>query len=190
MERSAESVFRDASRGDRVALETLLARHLPDLTAFVRLRTGRHITAQESNSDVVQSVCREVLQDAGDFEYRGDAAFKRWLFLTTLRKIKDRSKYYGRQMRTPDREDSGDGEQAHSETPSRIAAHGEELDRLTRAFAELPEDYRSVISMARYLEMTHAEIAAELGRTEGAVRILLHRAIARLGVLMDEQRTG
>ena len=56
------------------------------------------------------------------------------------------------------------------------------------AFAELPKDYQEVISLSRLYGMSHDEIAEELGRSAGAVRVLLHRALVRLGFLMHESR--
>jgi DNA-directed RNA polymerase specialized sigma24 family protein len=43
-----------------------------------------------------------------------------------------------------------------------------------------------VISLARIVGLSHAEIAKEMGRSEGAVRTLLSRALARLATLLDE----
>ena len=47
-------------------------------------------------------------------------------------------------------------------------------------------DATSPASQGRIFGMSHAEIAEELGREIGAVRVLLHRALVRLGRLMHE----
>jgi RNA polymerase sigma-70 factor (ECF subfamily) len=70
-------------------------------------------------------------------------------------------------------------------TPSRHAIGREELERLERAFAALPDDYRSVIVLARVHGLSHAEIAGRLGRTEPATRTLLSRALARLALAIE-----
>ena len=90
----ADDLMRKATSGDGAAMDRLLERHLPALRAFVRLRAGPAVAEHESNSDLVQSVCREVLEGAGAFEYRGEAAFKSWLFTTALRKIVEKDRYY------------------------------------------------------------------------------------------------
>ena len=59
------------------------------------------------------------------------------------------------------------------------------MARLHRAFEQLSEDYRAVVTMAKLLGMTHKEIAVEMGRSEGAVTVLLHRAVSRLGILLS-----
>ena len=100
-----ERLVQEASVGGTVATDELLARLLPELRAFVRLRAGPRILEKESDDDLVQSVCREVLQDLSGFEYRGMPGFKKWLYTTALRKICDKAKFYGRQMRDAAREE-------------------------------------------------------------------------------------
>ena len=70
-----------AARQDRAAIEQLLVRHLPGLEAFVRLRMGPVLRGVATAPDLVQSVCREVLGDLGDFEFRGEAPFRAWLYV-------------------------------------------------------------------------------------------------------------
>ena len=69
-----------------------------------------------------------------------------------------------------------------------IAIADEDMERLRDAFTELSDDHRQVITLARVVGMSHAEIADEMGRSEGAVRVLLHRALVRLGWLLSAER--
>ena len=59
-----------------------------------RLRAGEFVRARESSSDLVQSVCREVLANIGRFQHPSESAFKQWLFREALRKIVDRRDYW------------------------------------------------------------------------------------------------
>lgn len=180
-----------ASGGEPQAVDVLLERHLPHLRAFVRLQAGGAIRAKESDSDLVQSVCREILQDLGDFEYRGEAAFRQWLYTTALRKILDRVKYYHRDKRDVDREAAQPANAASSAadlveaygtfcTPSRHAMAREEAERIEAAFERLPENYREVIALSRVAGLNHAELAEHYGKDEAYCRTLLSRALARL----------
>jgi RNA polymerase sigma factor (sigma-70 family) len=58
-----------------------------------------------------------------------------------------------------------------------MAAARELSDRIERAFDMLSKDPREVIALARIVGLSHAEIAEQLGRTEGAVRVQLSRAL-------------
>ena len=60
----------------------------------------------------------------------------------------------------------------------------EDLDRDERAFKKLPDHYREVVLLARVIGLPHKDIGEMTGRSEGSVRTLLHRALARLGVLL------
>ena len=182
-----------ATRGDAAAIDALLERHLPGLLAYVRLHAGSLIRDRESCSDLAQSVCREVLENAGRLDYRGEAPFRKWLFSKAMSKIIDRQRYWHAQKRSPAREQNYDARSdgamreilASFCTPSNIAIAEEDLARVERVFAGLPEDYRRVITLARIIGCSHAEVAAEMGRGEGAVRMLLNRAIVRLGYLLN-----
>lgn len=196
METDTSRLVEEASRGGRSAMEELLGRYLPELRAFVRLRTGPRILARESPDDLVQSVCREVLSDLSTIEYRGETAFKSWLFMAALRKVRDKGRHYTAEKRDVAREWAPvDDPQmcsgyASLMSPSRVAIGREDVVRLERAFDALPEDYREVITLARVLGLPRPEVAERLGKTPGATRTLLHRALARLGRLLREADSG
>ena len=193
MTRSLESLTAAAAAGDRGAVDELLGRYLPELRAFVRLRVGAALRVHESCSDIVQSVCREILEHQERFRHPSEAAFKRWLFTTALRKVSDRWEHWTAEKRDARRElpaGSDDGALAvcYSSfvTPSGAAMLREEIERVEAAFAELSAEQREVITLANLVGLSRAEIAAETGRSEGAVRVLLHRSLARLAELLDE----
>lgn len=190
MDGELQSLAEAAARGERAAVDALLTRYLPELRAFVRLRAGPLVRAHESGSDLVQSTCREVLQHLPRFRYDGEDGFRRWLFKTALRKIQDRHRYWQAERRRAERETTAEplspsrsrGREGPrtSATPSRAAAASEELERVARALAELPESYREVIRLHQVEDLSHQEIAGRLGTSEAYARTLLSRGLARL----------
>ena len=66
-------LLEESQAGSREALEELLQRQLPGLRAFVRLRLGPGLRALESESDLVQSVCADLVGEIERFDYRGEA---------------------------------------------------------------------------------------------------------------------
>ena len=186
-----------AADGDRAALEELLDQYLPDVRAFVRLRSDRALRQRESSSDLVQSVCREVLQHASRFRHPEPDAFRRWLFTTALRKLRDRRDFHLAARRDVKREVAGADSAAQRAllerysgfcTPSRDAGAREELERVERAMDNLPEAYREVITLTRIAGLSHDVAAAEMGRSPGALRMLLHRALAGLVAEVERDR--
>lgn len=184
-----ERLIQSASRGDQPAVDELLVRYLPGLRAFVRLRAGAALRARESSSDLVQSVCRDILQNVDRFQHGGENGFKRWLFTTALRKLQDKHEHMRAQKRDAAREVADEaalGEAYRSvSSPSRNAIAHEEFERVEKAFDELAEEEREVITLARVVGLSHKEIADAMGRSEGATRVLLHRALAHLAELLD-----
>ncbi len=183
-----------AARGDQQALAHLLTRHLPSVRAFVRAHMGPQLRARESTSDIVQSVCRELLTNQERFQHPGEHGFQAWLFTTARRKIANRARDLDRDKRDAAREVGGLSESgiaglgaayARISSPSGNVLRREEVERLETAIDQLPEDQREVITLAHLVGLSRAEIGAQMGKTEEAVRSLLHRAKARLSILLD-----
>src|SRR5262245_6985429 len=83
-----------AARGDEHAVGEILERHLPALRFYVRVKASPALLEREHESDIVQSVCLELLEHAASFEFRGEAAFRQWLFTAALRKLVEKDRYW------------------------------------------------------------------------------------------------
>ena len=191
------TLVEQATQGDGDALDALLERHLPNLLTYVRLHAGPLLLGKESAIDLVQSVCRQVLGELDRFEYRGEPAFRKWLFTTALNKIRKRHRYWRAEGRDPRREAAPAGSTSGFDlgalavsytTPSRVAIAEEDMARLEHAFDQLSDDDKKVITLSRILDLPHRDVAQELGRSEGATRVMLHRALYRLGALLKQER--
>jgi RNA polymerase sigma-70 factor (ECF subfamily) len=170
----------------------MLHRHLPGLRGFIRSRMNGLLSSKESSSDLVQSVCREVIEHIDRFEHQSEDGFRQWLYRTAERKTIDRLRYYTAAKRHAGREVDGEdslleGTRRLFPSPSRQAMAREELARAQAAFERLPEDYQTVIVLFRVQGLSHGEIARRLGRSEGAVRNLLYRGLAAISDALDEQ---
>ncbi len=197
METNSEALVQSACQGDPVAVERLLAMHLPRLQAYIRLRTHPTLRARESASDLVQSTCREILEHVDRYQYQGEANFRYWLYTTAKRKIANRAEYYQAAKRAAKREiplDAQGGQDAlladcysRIATPSQHAMASELRGRMEDAFGKLRDEQREVILLAKVVGLSRAEIAKRIGRSEGAVRMLLSRSLARLSEILDEE---
>ena len=181
-------------------LEAELARYLPGLRAFLRLRMGPELRAKESVSDLAQSTCRELLQHADRYQHRGEASFRQWLFTTAQRKLANKVEYYragkrevGREVTEPPGATSDDDLARIYQTlstPSRTVMQRELIEQLETAFEKLAEPQREVILLGRVVGLSHEEIAREMGRTVEATRSLLYRALAELTELVPWSRAA
>jgi len=191
--------IRSEARGR--ALDSLLVEHLAALEGYVHLRLGARLRSRESVSDLVQSVCADVLRAAPNFVYRGDAQFRAWLFQHAIHKIASKAEYHGRQRRSPEREvriahaDDEPGARvsqlfASVCSPSRGLAAREFVALFESAFAKLPDDQQEAVSLRRIVGLEYADIARRMERSEGAVRNLVHRGLARLSDLLQTRGKG
>ena len=178
-----------------MAVDELLERHLPGLRMYVRKNISPTLLAKESSADVVQSVCREVLQDVDRFEYQGEAAFRSWLYQAALRKLIDRHRYYNAEKRSigrevaPQKDDLSATDFARlassMHSPSGEAIMHEQVAGLERAFSALSEEDRRIIRLIYIEGVTHAQAGEQLGCNEVNSRKLLSRALARLSKLIS-----
>lgn len=201
---ASQTLLARAREGDQRALGELLVRNLPQLEAYLRLQAGPAVRSKESLSDLVQSVCVDVLRDLTRFEFRGEAQFRHWLGKHALHKVINKREYYGAAKRDMAREDCrgeagqgmADSSAAEADsvlrsygticTPSRVASGREQLRRFESAFDRLSDDCRQAITLHRIIGIGYAEIAASMHRSENAVRNLVHRGLSRLSTWLME----
>lgn len=184
-------LLRRAGSGDERALDELVLLHLPALRAYVRLNVPPDVRALESCSDLVQSVCREVLQ-VYRFEYRGPAAFRAWLCQWALNKIRDRAKYWRAQKRNAAEQVQLDSSLQHLVelyssvlSPSTAAIGREHVALLEQAFDRLSDEDRELIALCRIHDLPRVVVAERLGKSVEAVRMQLSRALARLAGVLE-----
>lgn len=158
---------------------------VPRVRAFVQRRLRPGLAAREAPSDIVQSVCREVLADLQSAPESADATpALRWRLLRrALRKIVQKHRYH-----TADRRDSRrtlgggalDGQLDPETGPLGRVVANERAQALAAAMQRLPEDYRRIIAWVHFEGLPHAETGRRLGRSEDASKMLLSRAMAKL----------
>jgi RNA polymerase sigma-70 factor (ECF subfamily) len=165
----------DAARtGDHAAFEELVRRTSADTYTLAR----RLVSDEEDARDVVQEAYLRAFRSIGRF--RGDAQFTTWLYRITANCA---STHLGRRRRH--RHDELDEEVDVPDTspdhdPAAMASATLLRDRLEAAIAELPPRLRAVVVLRDIYDLNHAQIAEELGITESAAKVRLHRARRRL----------
>jgi RNA polymerase sigma-70 factor, ECF subfamily len=63
----------------------------------------------------------------------------------------------------------------------------EEVKEVLQGVSALPDDRREALIMRFALDMDNREIARALGRSEGATKVLIHRAIKQLEQGLEEE---
>jgi RNA polymerase sigma-70 factor (ECF subfamily) len=153
---------------------------------------GPTLRARATEDDLVQSVAREVLADLSTFEWRGEPAFRHWLYVRAHSKLTEKVRHATAGKRDLTRETELAADQSEALlgcyatlcTPSREVQMAEALRRIEAAFDSLDDDYREAITLYRFGGMEYAAIAERMGRSEGAVRNLVYRGLSRLALLL------
>lgn len=171
-------------------LRDLLPPALPHIEQLVRRHFRRSLRDRESVSDVVDSVCADLLQDGIVFEYRSPAQFHGWLRTVVLHKIRARLRHNSTIKRdtrklVPFTESEHGAANSDLASPSQMSHLKEHLGLLDRAMAALPDHYREVIVRRHLRGHSRAQIAADLRMTLPAIQNLIARAKARLAGTMD-----
>lgn len=165
----------DAARGgDRTAFDELVRRtHAETFTLARRL-----VSDEEDARDITQEAYLRAFRAIGRF--RGDAQFTTWLYRITANCA---STHLGRRRRTR-HDDLDEQPEVADLAPERdpVAATDASLlrSRVEAAVAELPSRLRAVVVLRDIYDLGHAEIAEQLGISESAAKVRLHRARRKL----------
>jgi RNA polymerase sigma-70 factor (ECF subfamily) len=129
---------------------------------------------------------RDVVQDAylrafrGLKRFRGDARFTTWLYRIVANCASTAQGRRGRHRHDELPDDLGVADDHPDRDPERKASDGFERRRVQAALAELPEKLRLVVVLRDIYDLPHEAIAAELGISETAAKVRLHRARKKL----------
>jgi RNA polymerase sigma-70 factor (ECF subfamily) len=177
-------LLREARLGSREALAELYSRYGTRLLAFIRMRMGRSLRAQLESRDILQNTLLKSFQRIEQFEGDKGATLMGWLMRIAENEIRDQADYHHRQRRDVDAAvpiDAGgiDIAAPAASAISAAVAH-EEAERLGAALEALDPDHREVIVLRKLEELSFRDVAARMGRSEDACRMLLARAMVAL----------
>lgn len=171
-----------ARAGDEAAWASLIQRQNRRLIGVLGGCLHSLPDRAERVEDLLQEVHLEAFRSLNRFQDRGPGGFARWVAGIARNKALHALRS-GRRHEEPERLDRTDAPPLRSvHTTPASGAIKRELSRLVMAALDrLPDDYRQVV-LLRHFEGRDGRATAEaLGRSEGAVRVLFFRALARLG---------
>jgi RNA polymerase sigma-70 factor (ECF subfamily) len=163
--------------GDSVAATRLVERHAPSLARFV---------AGEGERDSVDEVVQDTFVRAfGAIDsFRGESAFRTWLFTIARRLILDRRRSE-RRSRIVATVEEGDAVTSFDALDTMVA--DESMARVRRAVDALSPKQREVFTLRLEQGLSYKEIADLVGSTEGAARVHYHNAMRAVKEFLDDE---
>lgn len=179
-------------QGDRDALAEYTDLKRNQLLAFISKNISDALRKKVEPEDILQEVIISALNSFSEFDM-GDREPFSWLCHLAERRIIDaHRKYISAEKRSAKKEvgmfSSPQDDQkglvdllvVSMTSPSKAFSRDQKEFHMLQALEELPEDARIALTM-RYIESSSSkEIAEKLGKSEGAVRVLLTRALSKL----------
>jgi RNA polymerase sigma-70 factor, ECF subfamily len=163
-----------ARDGDRAAFDELVRMTYGDMYTLAYRLTGN----EEDARDVIQDAYLRAYR--GLHRFRGDARFTTWMYRITANcassHLTRRSSFRHEELDV----DTPLVDIRPEHDPELRAAAGFERDRVSAALRDLPPRLRAVIVLRDIYDLPHEAIAAELGISESAAKVRLHRARRRL----------
>ncbi len=182
-----------AKDGDESALNQLCRVYSERVRWVVRLRMGGEIRSKLESMDLVQDAFVSALRDLGNFTYKNEGDFLRWLSRIAenrlrghLHRLHANKRDIRKEVRLKSYEPTtGDSFVAalgpiDTTTPSVIMSRREDLAKLAKAIDALTPQYREVIVLTKIEGLSYKEIGDRLGKSSEAVRKLVSRALEAL----------
>ncbi len=180
------ALMASAQAGDRAAYERLLRECIPFVKRVVR-RTG---VRPESVEDVAQEVLITVHRARQTYD--PTRSFANWLGAIAQRRAIDHLRHRGRQERREVSDDASlDAHPDGAATPEGAllgegALSGEGVGRDVRGVvAALSPVQREAVELLAFEQRSLGEAARETGKTKGALKVNLHRALKTLRARFD-----
>jgi RNA polymerase sigma-70 factor (ECF subfamily) len=165
----------ERARHDRWAFGELYDHYLPRVFAFCRMRSS----SREEAEDLTAETFERALAAIERFEVRG-LPFSAWLLRIAANVTIDSARR---------------GRAISGEAGVQLASDTEQVEDWTHAWwlrghvTSLPVDQREVVRLRFFEDQRFSEVAARMGRSEGAVKQLLRRALKALSAQIGNEES-
>jgi len=201
-DKDQDKLIERVRQGDKEALAAYVELRRPHLLGYIQNQLGAALRKKVEADDLFQEVSADAVKALGQVDLSQRDPFG-WLCQIAQRRTVDaHRRFFGAAKRDAGREvrlggSGGNSSQAglidmlvaSMTSPSQAFSRDRRHERLREALAQLPDQQREALRL-RYVEgLPSKEIAERLGKSDGAVRVMLTRSIGRLQELLGPQST-
>jgi len=178
-------VAEQVSRKSKAQLDTefadLYRAHLRDVYSYAYYRIGDHHDAEDLTEQTFLQAYRHFERAQRESQGR---PLRPWLIRIAHNLAANLYRDRSRRPASPI-DDTSNLTALH--TTEQLVEGRDELSRVLDGVRKLPDDRREALIMRFALGMDNREIARALGRTDGATKVLIHRAIKQLEEIVAER---
>ena len=171
-----EQLVHDIKKGERTAMRRLYDQY----SGFAMATALRYVPDRDDASDILQDAFIKIFQSIGSYEYRGEGMLKSWI----ARIISNEALGFLRKHNGITFTDNIHDKSTDDDPDISLV----DDDTLAEMIASLPEGYRVVINMYVFGNMSHKEIAAQLGITPSTSASQFFHAKKLLARMIKEHR--
>lgn len=175
-----DTLVQKAQKGEKDSFGILYETYLPKIYRFVYLKTSNKGDAE----DITHQVFMRAWENINSFRFQG-FPFSSWLYRIAQNAIID---FYRTRRPSSSIEDVDEIELRIDDDNEILLDRKEEMVEVMRAIQKLKSDEQSVLVMRFVEELSNKEIAQALEKTEGAVRVIQHRALKQLQKDLDYEK--
>jgi len=158
--------------------------HLRDVYSYAYYRVGNHHDAEDLTEQTFLQAYRHF--ERAQRESKG-RPLRPWLIRIAHNLA---ANYYRDRSRRPQTPIDDAGPLSAPHTTEALVEDRDDLARILGQVERLPDDRREALIMRFALGMDNREIARALGRSDGATKVLLHRAVRQLEELVQAAEDG
>jgi RNA polymerase sigma-70 factor (ECF subfamily) len=169
-----------AQGGDRGALEELYLIHFDRIYSYLHVTVGNRHDAE----DLTTQTFLKMLESIGKFRW-GSAPFSAWLFRIAHNLAMDHFRA-ARRWQPEEEVPEPEPDESTSAEAGALDAIGQKS--MLALIDDLSSEQQQVLTLKFVFGFSNGEAATILGKTEGAVKSLQHRALATLHKKLEQQR--
>ena len=174
-----QHLIEKAQGGDRECFSALYNHYVPPIYRFICMK----VSGREESEDLTHEVFLSAWQNLGRYKPQG-FPFSSWLYQIARNRVID----YYRVRRTHTNLETVDAELISA--PSGLEEHLDSnfnLQKIKSVLHKLSGDQQDVLILKFIQDLSHQEIAQAMKKSEGAVRLIQHRAIRSLKELLNQE---
>lgn len=172
----SDLVLAAQAKKDPCQFVALYQRHYRRVYVYHLARTGNEQDAQDLTSETFMAALDSISAYRPEVGNGHEHSFSAWLFGIAHHKLAD---FFDKWVPQSSLEEAGE-RPAVEQLPEQAAVRRSDLIRLRQVLALLPDERADALSLRYFSELSLAEVAEVMGKSEAAVKMLVYRGLQEL----------